>query len=72
MAAKPYYIAIASTTVETGNPEAELKPALDLLGPVIEKYVPKSGLLEEIEYCVLPGGYSRFPVMGMIEGFFWV
>mmetsp|Transcript_36744 Transcript_36744/g.95132 ORF Transcript_36744/g.95132 Transcript_36744/m.95132 type:complete len:85 (-) Transcript_36744:1090-1344(-) len=33
------YIAIVSTTVETGSPEQELKAGLDLLGPVLEKYV---------------------------------
>lgn len=49
VAAKPYYIAIASTTVETGNPEAELKPALDLLGPVIEKFVSVSDVLVPID-----------------------
>ena len=39
VAAKDYYIAIVSTTVETKDPEAELKPGLDLLGTVLEKYV---------------------------------
>ncbi|XP_020631682.1 rab GDP dissociation inhibitor alpha-like [Orbicella faveolata] len=39
VAPKDYYIAIASTTVETSNPEAELKPGLDLLGPVLDKFV---------------------------------
>ena len=39
VAPKDYYIAIASTTVETSNPEAELKPGLDLLGPILDKYV---------------------------------
>lgn len=39
VAPKDYYIAIVSTTVETSNPEAELKPGLDLLGPILEKYV---------------------------------
>lgn len=39
VAPKDYYIAIASTTVETNDPEAELKPGLDLLGPTIEKFV---------------------------------
>mmetsp|Transcript_36745 Transcript_36745/g.95135 ORF Transcript_36745/g.95135 Transcript_36745/m.95135 type:complete len:97 (-) Transcript_36745:842-1132(-) len=33
------YIAIVSTTVETGSPEQELKAGLDLLGPVLEKVV---------------------------------
>jgi Rab GDP dissociation inhibitor len=31
---KGWYIAIASTSVETDNPEAELKPALDLFGKI--------------------------------------
>jgi len=37
VASEGHYIAIVSTTVETGNPEAELKPGLDLLGPIEEK-----------------------------------
>lgn len=45
VAAKNYYIAIASTTVETANPEDELQPALELLGPVIEKFVKVSDVL---------------------------
>lgn len=32
------YIAIASTTVETENPEMELQPAMDLLGDIIERF----------------------------------
>jgi Rab GDP dissociation inhibitor len=39
VAAKGFFIALVSTTVETANPEAELKPGLDLLGPIKEKYV---------------------------------
>lgn len=41
VAAAGHYIAIVSTTVETDNPEAELKPGLDLLGPIEEKCVIK-------------------------------
>ncbi|KAI8771577.1 rab GDP dissociation inhibitor beta [Biomphalaria glabrata] len=37
--AKNYYLAIVATTVETNNPEAELQPGLDLLGPIEEKFV---------------------------------
>ena len=33
------YIAFVSTTVETGNPEAELTPGLSLLGPIDQKFV---------------------------------
>ena len=34
---KGKYIAMVSTTVETANPEAELKPGIDMLGPIEEK-----------------------------------
>lgn len=37
VAAKGWFIAMVSTTVETDNPEAEIKPALDLLGPIKQK-----------------------------------
>jgi len=43
--AKGKYIAIASTTVETSNPEAELAPAFDLMGPIIEKFTAVSPML---------------------------
>jgi Rab GDP dissociation inhibitor len=36
---KGKYVAIVSTTVETNDPEKELKPALDLLGPIAEKFI---------------------------------
>ena len=39
VSAKGFYVAMVSTTVETNNPEAELKPGLDLLGEIREKYV---------------------------------
>ena len=45
VAAKNYFIAMVATSVETANPENELKPGLDLLGPVEEKYV-RAGLGE--------------------------
>ena len=37
VASKGFYIAMVGTQVETDNPEAELKPGLDLLGSVLEK-----------------------------------
>ena len=37
--AKGFYLVLVATTVETDNPEAELKPGLDLLGAIKEKYV---------------------------------
>lgn len=36
---KDYYIAIISTTVETNNPQEEIKAALELVGKVKEKFV---------------------------------
>lgn len=39
VAAQGKYIAIVSTTVETNDPEKEIKPALDLLEPIEQKYV---------------------------------
>lgn len=42
VAAKGWFIAMVSTTVETSNPEAEIKPALDLLGPIKQKFLSVS------------------------------
>ncbi|NWR03410.1 GDIB inhibitor, partial [Paradoxornis webbianus] len=44
VAAQGKYIAIASTTVETAEPEKEIKPALDLLEPIEQKFVSISDL----------------------------
>lgn len=46
--AEGLYIAIISTTVETENPEAEIEPALALLGDVLEKFVKVSDIHEPI------------------------
>src|SRR5271170_4887547 len=37
--AKNHYLAIVSTIVETDNPHIEIKPGLDLLGPILDKYI---------------------------------
>ena len=42
--AKGLYIAMISTTVETTNPELEIKPALELLGDVLEMFVNVSSI----------------------------
>jgi Rab GDP dissociation inhibitor len=44
--AKDLYIAIVSATVETANPQAEIEPALALLGGVREMFVSVSELHE--------------------------
>ena len=46
VAAKGWFIAMVSTTVETDNPEAEIKPGLELLGPIRQKFVSVSDYYE--------------------------
>ncbi|KAI6176020.1 Rab GDP dissociation inhibitor [Aphelenchoides bicaudatus] len=49
VAPKGWYIAVVSTTVETSNPEAELLPGLQLLGPITDKFVSVSDLYEPVD-----------------------
>jgi len=46
---KGKYIAIVSTTVETDNPEQELKPAFDIIGPVQERFTSVSPVYAPID-----------------------
>jgi Rab GDP dissociation inhibitor len=46
---KGLYIAMISTTVETSTPEVEIRPALDLLGDVLEMFVQISTIYEPID-----------------------
>jgi len=46
VATKGFFIAMVSTTVETDNPELEIKPGLDLLGPILQKFVTFSPLFK--------------------------
>ena len=39
--------------VETDKPEEEIKPALDLIGPVLEKFVTVSDVFEPIDKSIL-------------------
>ena len=39
VSAQGHYIAMVSTNVETSNPEEELRPGLQLLGPILDKCV---------------------------------
>ncbi|XP_013773852.1 rab GDP dissociation inhibitor beta-like [Limulus polyphemus] len=39
VAAKGWFVAMVSTAVETPNPEEEIKPGLDLLGPIKQKFI---------------------------------
>lgn len=36
---KGFYIAIVSTNVETADPVKEIEPAMQLLGPTVQKFV---------------------------------
>lgn len=46
VAAKGWFVAMVSTTVETENPEVEIKPGLDLLGAIRQKFVCVSDYYE--------------------------
>jgi Rab GDP dissociation inhibitor len=48
VAARGMYIAICSTRVETDNPAQELQPAIDLLGPIVERFDTVSDLVEPV------------------------
>jgi Rab GDP dissociation inhibitor len=39
VATKGWFIAMISTNVETANPEAEIQPGLNLLGPIKQKFL---------------------------------
>mmetsp|Transcript_28740 Transcript_28740/g.72271 ORF Transcript_28740/g.72271 Transcript_28740/m.72271 type:complete len:439 (-) Transcript_28740:37-1353(-) len=43
---KGKFVATVSTTVETSDPEKELQPGLDLLGPIVDKFVAVSDVFE--------------------------
>ncbi|EPQ29199.1 uncharacterized protein PFL1_03486 [Pseudozyma flocculosa PF-1] len=46
--ARDIYVAQVSTIVETDKPELELRPGLDLLGPIYDKFVTVSPLEEPV------------------------
>ena len=39
VASKGWFVAMVATTVETANPEAEIQPGLNLLGPIKQKFL---------------------------------
>lgn len=49
VSAQGWFIAMVSTKVETSNPELEVKPGLDLLGPIKQKFVSISDYYEPID-----------------------
>jgi Rab GDP dissociation inhibitor len=48
VAPKGKYIVIVSTNVETANPEKELEPGLQLLGPIVKKFFSVSDIYEPV------------------------
>ena len=46
VATKGWYIAMVSATVETNNPEAEIQPGVQLLGPIKQKFIQISDVFE--------------------------
>ena len=46
---KGFYLAFISTKIETSNPREEIKPALDLLGNIVESFERITDLYEPID-----------------------
>lgn len=57
--AQDIYVAIVSTIVETDKPELEIRPGLDLLGPIHEKSVYMPSYLTPKIHSVIPN-FCRF------------
>jgi Rab GDP dissociation inhibitor len=49
VASKGWFIAMVSTTVETANPEAEIQPGMNLLGPIKQKFLQVSDVFEPLD-----------------------
>jgi len=49
VASKGWFVAMVSTNVETANPEAEIQPGLNLLGPIKNKFVQVSDSFEPLD-----------------------
>jgi len=49
VAGKGWFIAMVSTNVETGNPEAEIQPGLNLLGPIKQKFLQVSDVFVPVD-----------------------
>lgn len=49
VAAKGWFVGMVSTTVESDQPENEIKPGLDLLEPIAQKFITISDYLEPID-----------------------
>lgn len=63
IAPKGKYIAFISTEAETNNPELELKPGLDLLGPLEEKFFDTYDMYEsvnesDLDKCYISKSYD--------------
>ena len=46
---KGFYVAYISTILETDNPEFELKPAVDLMGDIMEMFVSIQPVYEPVD-----------------------
>ena len=46
---KGYYLATISTKVETDKPEAEIEPAMQIIGPYLEKFDKISEIYEPVD-----------------------
>ena len=66
VSAKGWFIAMISTTVETENPEAEIQPGLNLLGPIKQKFLEVRKYLKYLEN-ILEKYFEIFQVTDAFE-----
>jgi Rab GDP dissociation inhibitor len=70
---KEWYVALVSTTVETDNPENEIRPGLALLEPIYQKFVSVSDLYEPIDDGTTSKvKYKDFYLIKIISFYFFV
>ncbi|KAF9987870.1 Rab GDP dissociation inhibitor alpha [Mortierella antarctica] len=46
---KNYFLAIVSTIIETDNPQVEIAPGLQLLGPIVDKFIQIDDISEPLQ-----------------------
>ena len=68
VASKGWFVAMVATTVETANPEAEIQPGLNLLGPIKQKFLQVSDMnLIGVQYWSLVTSLLRDPKLMSVQ-----
>lgn len=75
VAARGFYVAIVSTTVETRNPLGELEPGINLLGNILERFDNVADIYEPLsdglsDRCFISKSYdaTRYDILSQMRG----